>query len=96
MSNWQKDFSPAELEAGSEYLSRKERRSHPKGDFDNAQRWFPKTEEICECCSYIRSPSRAYPFSYMLHCRTAQHVANLFGVDVKRARKAAKAFVENE
>lgn len=76
--------------AALEYIDRKNRDSHPSGTFDNANRWEPDDDEWCECCKYIRSPSRAYPYSLMVHCRTIEHVANLFGVDKTDLRKKVR------
>jgi hypothetical protein len=47
---------------------------HPKGKFDSAGRWYPSNSEVRDCCERIRSPSRRWPYSLMLHCRTAKHV----------------------
>lgn len=71
-----------------EYISRKDRTSHPEGAFDKQGRWYPSEAERCGCCDTVRSPSRAYPYSYMLHCRTVGHIANLYGVPVTDLRKA--------
>jgi hypothetical protein len=79
------------IEAAIEFNARQERQSHPEGRFDNGDRWYPSVDERCECCESIRSPSRGYPYSLMLHCRTAEHLANLFQVDVLLLRRAAKA-----
>lgn len=54
-----------------------ERSEHPDGKFDGKKRWYPSDKEHCDCCDYIRSPSTAYPFSYMVHCRTKKHIQNL-------------------
>jgi len=78
-------------QAVAEYLGRKDRSRHPKGTFDNAGRWYPADEEHRECCTSVRSPSRAYPYSYMTHCRSIDHVARLYGVDVAELRKAVRA-----
>ncbi|WP_175992791.1 hypothetical protein [Burkholderia vietnamiensis] len=43
----------------------------PAGSYDNASRWFPDQE--FECCAYIRSPSRAWPFSKLKHCLYLAH-----------------------
>lgn len=59
------------------YEARRDRIEHPDGRTDNGGRWYPSDEERCECCAYVRSPSRAYPWSYMLHCRTRVHVQQL-------------------
>jgi len=77
-------------DAAIEYYNRKNRISHPSGHFDKAGRWYPADREKCDCCYGIREPSRAYPLSNNMHCRTIVHIANLYGVDVKELRKAAK------
>lgn len=59
------------------YRERKERKDHPDGSFDNGGRWYPDEDERCHCCSGIRSPSRAFPYSLMSHCRSKKHVKNL-------------------
>lgn len=74
-------------EACEVYMKRKDRILHPDGKFDNGGRWYPDEEEIHECCSYVRSPSRSYPLSLNQHCRTLNHVAQLFNVDSKELRK---------
>jgi hypothetical protein len=61
------------------YESRQSRETHPDGSFDSAGRWYPSDDEECPCCMDIRSPSRAYPFSLMRHCRTRKHIRNLLG-----------------
>jgi hypothetical protein len=84
------DYELTLEKAGREYLSRKNRDSHPAGSFDNAKRWEPDSTEWCSCCASIRSPSRAFPFSLMTHCRSLQHVANLFFVDAHDLREKLK------
>jgi hypothetical protein len=77
-------------EAASLYLDRKDRRAHPGGAFDSKRRWSPSDAEHRPCCSSIRTPSAAYPYSALVHCRTLQHVANLTGVDEAALRKAVR------
>lgn len=74
-------------QAARTFIARRDRTAHPSGKFDNAGRWYPSEAETCECCDSVRSPSRAHPFSYMVHCRTMKHVANLYGVSVSDLRK---------
>jgi hypothetical protein len=69
-------------EAVALYISRRDRQSHPEGTFDKQSRWYPSTEERCDCCASIRTPSAAYPYSYLVHCRTAEHIASLFGISL--------------
>ncbi len=59
------------------YESRKDRETHPDGYFDRGGRWYPNESEECECCKNIRTPSRAYPYSLMTHCRSKKHINNL-------------------
>lgn len=77
-------------EAAQEYLDRRARKVHPAGSFDNAGRWYPHDDERQECCSAVRSPSRSYPYSYMVHCRTIGHVAHLYGVDEASLRQQVR------
>ena len=72
------------------YLRRKSRAEHPEGSFDKQGRWWPSAQEHQDCCAHIRSPTRSYPYSLMLHCRTAEHVANLHGVTVDAMRQALR------
>ena len=69
-------------------LALKNRGLHPDGRFDNAGRFY--LDSKCACCSGIRAPSGAYPYSQMIHGRSAVHVANSFGVDVRDLRAIAK------
>ena len=89
------------------YVSRKGRHCHPDGDFDKARRWQPSDDEKRSCCETVRWPSRAFPYSRMLHCRSFGHVCNLFrlsSAEMKEARKilreidpaAQKALVKRE
>lgn len=72
------------------YLARQDRRSHPDGTFDKKYRWYPSTTEKQACCLGVRSPSAAYPYSLMLHCRSVEHVAALTGVETSDLRKAVR------
>lgn len=72
------------------YSDRQSRRSHPDGKFDKAGRWYPDLNERQECCRLIRQPTRAYPYSLMLHCRTALHVSKLCGVSLKALKQALR------
>jgi len=75
------------IKATKEYLSRKNRISHPEGSFDKARRWHPSDMERCEACSTVREPSRAYPFSIMTHCRSISHIAAKYQVDATVMKK---------
>lgn len=77
-------------QAARTFIARRDRSSHPSGKFDNAGRWYPSEAETCDCCSSVRSPSRAHPYSLMVHCRTLKHVANLYGVKESDLRKEVR------
>lgn len=76
--------------AAREFLARRDRDSHPAGRFDDGGRWRPADEEKCACCAHIRKPSRRWPYSLLVHCRTAEHVASLYKVDPADVRKRAR------
>jgi len=78
-------------QACQEYHNRKARISHPDGEFDRGGRWYADETEEQDCCKSIRNPSRSYPYSMNLHCRSLEHVASLFGVDRSFLRKLAKS-----
>jgi len=61
------------LGALQRYQRRQARDEHPDGKFDSVKRWYPSADEDCGVTSYTRSPSRAFPNSYMTACRTLAH-----------------------
>lgn len=77
-------------EAALEYTKRKARVSHPDGWFDKAKRWYPSAAEDCGITSTIRTPSRGWPYSYLLAARSLQHVATLYGQEASMVRAAVK------
>ena len=74
----------------SVYLDRRARMAHPAGKFDTGGRWFPSDGEYQPCCYAIRSPSRSFPYSLMVHCRSLRHVARLYNVDEQKLRLSIK------
>ena len=74
--------------AAREFIALRARAKNPPGSFDSARRWYP--DQYFSCCSNVRSPSRAWPFSELTHARTARHVAARFGVDESAVRKRAR------
>ncbi len=72
------------------YKARQERREHPEGKFDKGGRWYPSETEWQTCCGLIRTPSRMWPYSLMKHCRSVEHVANLYSVPVKELRREVR------
>jgi hypothetical protein len=77
-------------EAAAEYIRRRDRLTNPEGEFDNGGRFYLADSERRGCCGPIRTPSRAYPYSEMVHARTAAHVAALFGIEAKLVRREAR------
>ena len=77
----------AVIAAAREYVALKTRAINPVGAFDKAGRWYPS--KPCSCA--VRAPSRAYPYSYLVHSRTAEHVAETHGVSRREVLRAAKA-----
>jgi hypothetical protein len=85
-----KEYPEAVLKAAYEYICRQERRTHPAGKFDRGGRWYPSEAEEQPCCSSIRNPSRAWPYTLMTHCRSIPHIAALYNADPKEVRRAVK------
>jgi len=85
------------VKAAECYIRRRDRLEHPTGTFDKAGRFWPAEDgERCDCCGYIRTPSRAYPYSLMKHCRSINHVANKFDINATELRRAVKALDKSE
>lgn len=77
-------------EAVAAYTRRRDRTEHPTGEFDARGRWQPAEGERRPCCAAVRSPSAAYPYSLMLHCRTVAHVAALYGIGSTELGRAVR------
>ena len=77
-------------QAVKSYIKRKYRIEHPQGTFDRAGRWYPDVDEKCECCWSIRQPSGQFPYSLMVHCRSAEHIVRLYEVDQKEFKRLAR------
>ena len=95
------DKQPAEYQerveqAAREFLDRKARRSHPKGALGRGDKWWPADDERCNFCGDIRTPSCAYPWSLMHHCRTADHLGDRMGVDAADVRRRAREIVKGK
>ena len=65
------------------YLRRQARRINPEGYFDNARRWHPSETEKQACCDLICEHGRADRYSLKKHCRSMEHIAHLFDVDLR-------------
>jgi hypothetical protein len=86
-----KTYTEKEIAAAQRFAGLKNRTIHPKGSFDKAGRFYLDT--TYSCCS-VRRPSRSYPYSQMVHGRTAEHVSHETGIDASLIRKIAKE-IEN-
>lgn len=75
-------------EAAQMYIRRQDRAEHPAGRFDRAGRFW--ADEQCSCCAGIRTPSRAWPYSQMAHCRTLRHIAQLTSTSETELRRAVR------
>ena len=73
------------------YINRLNRKEHPEGTFDKAKRFQPSEQESRDCCNHIRRPSARFPYSLMVHCRTIEHIANLYEVDTTELRRLVRA-----
>ena len=74
--------------AAVEYIDLRSRTIHPKGEFDRGGRFYLANKQ--SCCIGIRTPSAAYPFSQLLHRRSADHVAEEHGVEAADVRFIAR------
>lgn len=80
-------YTPAEYEAATRYLRRKNGEERPEGNFDQAKRFW--LAEKLSCCG-VRTPSRAHPSSELRHGCSMVHVANLEGADLKAVRRLVR------
>lgn len=53
------------------YADLKDRKIHPSGSFDTEGRWWAEHRDLID----VRAPSRRFPYSEMLACRTRKYVA---------------------
>jgi hypothetical protein len=80
-------------QAAQRFYDLKTRAIHPKGSFDKAGRFYLDT--TYSCCA-VRSPSRSYPYSQMVHGRTAEHVAHETGINASLIRSYARIIEREE
>ena len=83
------DYETKLAAAVYEWRRLQDRKEHPAGKFDNGGRFY--SSEKFDCCSSIRPPSRAFPYSEMTHCRGYVHIAHKHEVDVKDLRRECRA-----
>ena len=50
---------------------------NPIGEWDKQGRWYPDETERCPCCDKIRTPSRNWPYSLLVHCKSKKHYKEL-------------------
>lgn len=51
----------------------KNREIHPSGTFDNGGRFYATNDDLIS----VRTPSRAFPYSQLMACRTIKYVAKV-------------------
>ena len=89
---WEQMTEQQKIEfAAREYVARKRRQEHPIGSLDSGGRWYPSADEKCWFCAAIRAPSKNWPHSLMLQCRTIDHVAFKYGLDPLDIRRVVRA-----
>lgn len=81
-------LEPKIHDAAVEYRKLQDRTMHPDGKKDNAGRFFLSCK--LSCCN-VRTPSRAYPYSEMIHGRSIKHVAVKWGLVDKETQVRAYA-----
>ena len=70
------------------YQQLKNRQLHPSGEFDKAGRFYATNDDLIN----VRTPSRSWPFSEMVACRTKKYVkkvAEKFGCETVGSLRAA-------
>ena len=82
-------YDPVVVDAAIEAQGLRDRTLNPAGSFDKAGRF--SLQHRCECCDEIRSPSRAYPYSEMVHGRSVAHVSSVHDVEALHVKRALKA-----
>ena len=80
------------------YSLSKERKIHPCGSpakkFVKGSKWYP-AKILCEHMNAVYPPSNAYPFTYLLHCRTKKFITRLFThYKIKTLEQALKLYTE--
>jgi len=80
--------------AAQRYVDLQARRIHPAGGTDTGGRWYPVAP--LACCHSIRTPSRSWPWSLMVHCRTMRHVAHESGYPLPTLRAALRRLAAEE
>jgi hypothetical protein len=78
MTKVAKTVTALEVAINTVYVARRDRVAHPEGNFDRQGRWYPDALEDADGFTRgIRSPSCAWPYSYMLAARTRKHIKAL-------------------
>jgi hypothetical protein len=82
--------------AAEEWRRRGTGQSRPDGTWDNANRYYPSDTERETCCTAIRTPSRAFPYSLWRHAHSHRHVAAKFGTSASELRRAASLLIRRD
>lgn len=60
----------------------------PLGTYDRQSRWTPCEAWDCSGVHHVRSPSKRWPYSLLVHCCTLKHVAWVYSVPTRLVRVA--------
>lgn len=81
----------------NEFVKKVQELYKPKGSTDRGGRWYPTNNETFECCGSIKSPSRAYPWTYYKHCFTIKHIKNyLKSIGIKSVKDLPLLINQND
>jgi hypothetical protein len=75
------------------YIARKHRIAHPRGKSDGGGRWYPD-QKAEGGTPAVRSPSRAFPWSYWTACRAQKWCEQLPLVTRREDAAVARAAIE--
>lgn len=81
-------LEPVEV-AALEHIALRDHRIHPEGHWDGSRFWLAE-HELQPCCAGLAEPTWRWPYRQMSHARTAEHVAERHGVDLRALRSTAR------
>jgi len=82
-------YSSAEVAAAKKDIARRDHQRHPLGTRDKAGRFHAQERTVRVAAA--RTPSREWPWSEMTAARTAEHCAEVFGVEPLHVKRIARA-----
>lgn len=87
------NITKSTMQAARDYNALQAREQNPAGRFNRQKRWYPTQAQ--ECCASVHQPTDRYPYSLMLHCRSAKHIGQQYGVDPSLVRLVARQMKED-